>query len=424
MHRLCLLKLGHSDERRTVAVSLVAAMAFGLGFLLTQAGPIGFAFAENLTVEAAVNAVRNVDAKGTGHREAVAAVTFLQGRSTSELATILKGMDGANPIATNWFRGVVETIAERAISRKEDLPKTVLEAFLMDTTHGPRGRRLAYELISRADENAETRLIPKLLNDPSVELRYDAVAFETLEAQRLEKVGEKDASRAAFRRAFTAARNPQQIDSLANTLKELGEEPDVPLHMGFITSWKLVGPFENASDTGWDVAYPPEKSIDLSGTYVGKGSAPDKADGPRVKWKDASTTDRFGVLNLADEKALGPVKGAIAYTFTEFLSEGDIAAQIRVGCINASKVWLNGELVMSNHVYHSGMDVDQYVENVKLKKGKNSILVKIAQNEQTEPWAQDWTVQLRVCDAIGTAILSQDRKIPNVSLSPSRATRR
>jgi hypothetical protein len=45
-----------------------------------------------------------------------------------------------------------------------------------------------------------------------------------------------------------------------------------------------------------------------------------------------------------------------------------------------------------------------------LKKGRNEILVKICQNEQTEDWAQTWDFQLRVCDALGTAVLSQDRK--------------
>ena len=50
------------------------------------------------------------------------------------------------------------------------------------------------------------------------------------------------------------------------------------------------------------------------------------------------------------------------------------------------------------------LDVDQYVEPVVLERGKNVILIKVAQNEQTEDWAQDWAFQLRVCDPVGTAI--------------------
>ena len=46
---------------------------------------------------------------------------------------------------------------------------------------------------------------------------------------------------------------------------------------------------------------------------------------------------------------------------------------------------------------------------VRMKKGKNVVLVKILQNEQKEEWAQDWDFKLRVCDATGTAVLSKDR---------------
>jgi hypothetical protein len=44
-----------------------------------------------------------------------------------------------------------------------------------------------------------------------------------------------------------------------------------------------------------------------------------------------------------------------------------------------------------------------------LRRGKNAILIKVCQNEQTEDWAQRWQFQFRVCDASGTAILSADR---------------
>jgi hypothetical protein len=45
----------------------------------------------------------------------------------------------------------------------------------------------------------------------------------------------------------------------------------------------------------------------------------------------------------------------------------------------------------------------------RLRAGKNVILLKVCQNEQSEDWAQTWQFQFRVCDATGTAILSADR---------------
>ena len=91
-----------------------------------------------------------------------------------------------------------------------------------------------------------------------------------------------------------------------------------------------------------------------------------------------------------------------------FRSEVDsskaLDCELRVGCINAQKVWLNGELVISNEVYHTGMQVDQYIAPIKLKAGKNRILIKICQNEQKEAWAQRYVFQARICDSSGKAI--------------------
>jgi hypothetical protein len=50
------------------------------------------------------------------------------------------------------------------------------------------------------------------------------------------------------------------------------------------------------------------------------------------------------------------------------------------------------------------MRMDQHVGAGVLHAGRNEILVKICQNEQTEDWAQSWSFQLRVCDASGVAV--------------------
>ena len=82
----------------------------------------------------------------------------------------------------------------------------------------------------------------------------------------------------------------------------------------------------------------------------------------------------------------------------------DVDCEIRVGCINAQKVWVTGELVISNEVYHTGMQIDQYAVPVRLKAGENRILIKVCQNEQKEAWAQLFTFQARLCDSTGKAI--------------------
>ncbi|MEM7383489.1 MAG: hypothetical protein AAF514_00965, partial [Verrucomicrobiota bacterium] len=148
------------------------------------------------------------------------------------------------------------------------------------------------------------------------------------------------------------------------------------------------------------VAYPPEKEINLEAAYPGKEE--------EVRWQTYATSDHYGMVDI--NQPLGSLKEVVGYAYTEFDAARDQPAELRLGCKNAWKVWLNGELLFERDEYHRGMRIDQYKLQGKLKKGRNTILVKACQNEQTEDWTVQWQFQLRVCDATGTAILSTNRK--------------
>ena len=347
--------------------------------------------------------VRAVGVKGEGHREAGAAAKALAKASPADLPAILAAMDGSNVLAENWLRGIAETVAQKQAGK---LPVAELEKFLAQTKHSPRARRLAYEFVAAVDRSAENRLIPTLLNDPSLELRRDAVALALADAAKAEG---KDAAKVAYRKAFAAARDHDQIKLASDKLKELGDTVDLPTHYGFVMTWQIIGPFDNTGEKGWDFAYPPEAKVDLVAKYPGlKGE---------IGWKEATTKDEFGMVDLT--KVLDKHKGAVAYASTDFIAEKDQDVDLRLACTNANKIWLNGEELTANHVYHTGQQLDQYLAHGKLKKGKNAILLKICQNEQTEPWAQGWQFQFRVCDNIGTAVLSQDRPLAKTAFLPA-----
>ena len=75
--------------------------------------------------------------------------------------------------------------------------------------------------------------------------------------------------------------------------------------------------------------------------------------------------------------------------------------ELRAGTNNAIKIFLNGKLIVSRDEYHHGVRMDQYVGVGLLKKGRNRILIKVCQDEQTASFAQSWGFQLRVCDSLG-----------------------
>ncbi len=365
------------------------------------------ATAKELDVKSLVTTVRAVGPKGAGHRDAIAAMRELSKADTQHIPEILSAMDGAGKLATNWLRAAVESIAQRQVNGGGKLPVDELKEFVLDTNHSPRSRQLAFELIREVDLLTAGLLLPRFLNDPSLELRREAVTM-VLKAAETTAASDKKLAIKTYRKGLTAARDLDQIKSATEALGKLGETVDLPSHFGFLMQWRLLGPFDNTAKTGFDMAYPPENNVALKATYKGKAAEiPDGAEIDRIAWQQYTTSDEYGLVDL--NIALGKFKGGIAYVYTEFDSAKAQDADLRLGTANGNKIWLNGELLSTNHIYHARMEIDQYVGRGELKKGRNTILLKICQNEQTESWAQRWDFQLRVCNRTGTAILSTDR---------------
>ena len=139
-----------------------------------------------------VRAINAVGPKGVGHPAAVAASQQLGQADAGQIPEILAGMDESSRLSANWLRGAVEAIAQRELDRGGQLPLAALETFLADAAHLPQARSLAYDLILRVDPAAKPRWVPRLLQDPSMELRREGVAFALSEAKKL-----LDAKRAA-----------------------------------------------------------------------------------------------------------------------------------------------------------------------------------------------------------------------------------
>ena len=347
---------------------------------------------------ATIEAIRSIGPLGKNSPAAGQAWADLAKSDADQLTTILRGMQGANPLARNYLRAAFEAIAERELAAGNGLPVDQLSEFLGDHQHDPAARRVAFEWLVRVEPDEKRALLSAMLNDPSLEIRYDAVAQALEQAAGLKEADQAKAIE-AYRRILAAARNEEQIKEATKALRDFGEEVDLPLVFGFITDWKTIGPFDNARGIGFAAVYPPEVEVDLEAKYPGKETT--------VAWTDHTTDDEYGMVDM--NKALGKFMGAAGYAYHEFHIAEARDAELRLGCINANKVWLNGELLIANEVYHAGSRVDQYVGRGRLKQGTNAILVKVCQNEQTEDWAQVWQFQLRVCDQFGTAILSQSR---------------
>ncbi|HVU87470.1 MAG TPA: hypothetical protein VHD36_09110 [Pirellulales bacterium] len=342
--------------------------------------------------------IKAVGSEGAGTAQAQQAWKQLSQADVTAIWTILWALDDANPLAANWLRASVDAIAERQLRNGGKLPKNDLEVFTLDTKHSPRARRLAFDWLCRADTTAADRLIPSMLNDPGLEFRRDAVARVIAEAEQYE-TEKNPIAHGEYKKALTWARDLDQVQQIVKKLEGYGDKVDLTRHFGYLVKWKLIGPFDNTDEKGFDVLYPPEVGVDYKAEYDGKSG--------KVKWIDYTSEDPYGKVDL--NKALEKANATTGYAAAEFMAEKPTDVEIRLTSTNANKIWLNGELLTRNNVYHAGEQMDQYIGKGKMKAGRNIILVKVLQNHQKESWAQDWNFQLRVCDASGTAILSQDR---------------
>jgi hypothetical protein len=346
----------------------------------------------------AVEKIRAVGLEGSGNAAASAAWRKLAEAAPADITALLRAMNGANTLAQNWLRSAVETAAGRAAGA-DALPAADLTTFVEDTANDEAPRLLAYEILARHQGDSATALHPKFLEDPAASLRVFAVADLIASGQAKKDAGDKPGAVEHFTRALDAARDEEQIKVLADSLRALDAEVDLPRHFGFLMDWHLIAPFTNSDRGGFDTEFPPENEVDLGATYPGKGA--------EAKWTAFTSNDEYGMIDF--NKPFGMLKEVTGYAFTEFHSAEERDAELRLGCKNAWKIWLNDELLFARDEYHRGMKLDQYKLPVKLRKGANRILVKCCQNEQTETWTVEWRFQLRVCDSTGTAITDSRR---------------
>jgi hypothetical protein len=359
-------------------------------YLALPFGPMGLATAAD--VKPLLARIKAVGGKGEGNARAARAWRELSKAGPEALLDILAALDDAGPTAANWLRSAAEAIVDRTLSAGKKLPAASLEKFVLDKKHAGHGRRLAYECLARADTTAPRRLIPGMLDDPSAELRRDAVALVIGEGEKRLADKDRPAALAAFRKALRAVRDRDQVELVAKRLKELNAPVDLTAQFGFITQWMLLGPFDNTGGVGFNTVFPPEKGVQLAAVLEGKKKAP-------LRWLEHTTRLPYGVVDL--NVALGKNMGATAYAFSVVKSSERRQVQLRAGSNNAVKIFLNGKQIYFREEYHHGNRMDQHVGAGTLKAGPNEVLVKICQNEQGDSWAQSWSFQLRITDAIG-----------------------
>jgi glucose/arabinose dehydrogenase len=165
----------------------------------------------------------------------------------------------------------------------------------------------------------------------------------------------------------TYVKKATRVESIVASLKASG----LPSLDG---KWYYIGPFDNADGAGFDHAYPPEKEIDLAKTYDGKGE--------KAAWKEFAA---FPLGKGVDLKRFKSSDYCLVYLYHEIDAPEAFEMPLMVGSDDSIVVFLNGERLVAENSPRS-VAPDQNEATLKLKKGKNQLLIKVGNFEG------DWAV--------------------------------
>jgi hypothetical protein len=168
----------------------------------------------------------------------------------------------------------------------------------------------------------------------------------------------------------------------------LGDAPDKNDPWRFCQEWFVAGPFALDADmndepkmpAGFERAYAPETMQDLAAVF-------DTIDGPS-SWR-AVDGDISGLANLRQHFAT--TENVVAYAKCQLIAPKDGEARLSIGSNDGARLWVNGNVVYSEHVPRSGSKHDAEV-TVPVRAGENEILVKV------ENLGGNWKLYLSVHD--------------------------
>lgn len=175
--------------------------------------------------------------------------------------------------------------------------------------------------------------------------------------------------------------------------------------LGFVTSWRIVGPFDNEGKSGFDQAFPPEAeqatdAAPLGASYPGRDHD--------VQWRvtpDGIAPDGY----ISFDELMAPRINVCGYAETFFRRDDAELLTLWVGTGGAKKVWFNGREVMRDETVR-GVSLDQSVATVAARRGWNRVLIKACITDR------EWGFYFRVGDRGGNPIA-------NLAVDPQGARR-
>ena len=198
----------------------------------------------------------------------------------------------------------------------------------------------------------------------------------------------------------TYVKKTTRVESVVASLKASG----LPALDG---KWYYIGPFDNADGNGHEFVYPPEKEIDLTKSYDGKGE--------KAEWKEFKD---FKLGKIVDLKKFKSSDFCVIYLYHEIDAPEAVELPLSLGSDDSIAVFLNGQRIAEDNAARPAAP-DQDETTLKLRKGKNQLLIKVGNLQG------DWQVYVRRgCRPPGRRRFSSNSIVtfPNIPAPPPSPT--
>lgn len=158
--------------------------------------------------------------------------------------------------------------------------------------------------------------------------------------------------------------------------------------LGYVRTWRVVGPFDNEGKAGFAREYEPERlrmaPYDLEAHYEGRERP--------VGWRTFPDVGHYGYVSF--DAVYRPDTNVCAYAETFVVSERAQPLSLWLGGGGAVAAWWNGTEVLRDGAYRQP-DADRAVVMVGAHQGPNRLLIKACTAEST------WGFYARVAGATG-----------------------